>query len=284
MKKLVSLFLVVVMITSVLTMSFVCADAQEYNFEDNRISLMLKQSGKYTVSLEKLSQFGVIEIEQMGEGWYYLTLDKHDHQNVLDVISAMEHADESYLYNVHVVYLPQEDPFADSEIKAKFVEEFGEPQIYEEIYFKYTDEEKTTLEWVFINAAVDIMIEPIENPVPHRHRIGDIIYSTIYYFYPFSIPYCVYDVKKDEFVEISEDVLDNYAGLSDVFCTSKYGKLIGDLDDDGVVNVIDATEIQRAQAQLSEITDLLLADFNRDNSVDIMDATAIQMKLVSISD
>ena len=282
MKKLVSLFIVIVMIMSVMTMSFVTANAQEYNFEDNRISLMLKQSGKYNVSLENLSQYGVIEIENKGDGWYYLTLDKHDHQNVLDVIDAMEHAEEAYLYNVHVVYIPVEDPYKDSAVRARFVEEYGDPQIYEEIYYHYTDEAQTQFDWVFISAAVDIMIEPIENPQPHRYVVGDIIYSSIYYFGPFMIPYCVYDVAKDEFVEIGNEAFEQYEGLKEIFCTPEYGHLIGDVDSDGRVSVIDATEIQRAQAQLSEITDFLAADFNRDKAVDVMDATAIQSKLVGI--
>lgn len=283
MKKLVSLVLVVIMLLSVMMLSFVSAYAQDYGFEDNRISLMLKQSDKYEVTLEKLSQFGVIEIEQVDSLWYYLTLDKHDHQNVLDVIDKMEHTEDSYLYSVHVVTIPVEDPFKDSEIREAFVNQYGEPQFYDEIWYQYFDEEKTVLDWVLINVAVETMVEPIENPQPHYYRVSDIVYGSIYYHTPFDVPYCVYDAKNNEFIDISEVDFDDYKGLREVFCTPKYGKLIGDVDEDGRVSIVDATNIQCMLAKKTELAVMkLIVDFNRDGEISVLDATCIQRKLAKI--
>jgi len=283
MKKLVSLVMVVTMMLSVMAISFVDAGAQEYNFEDNRISFMLKQSGKYEVTLENLSQFGVIEIEQVDSLWYYLILDKHDHQNVLDVIDRMEHTEESYLYSVHVVNIPVEDPYKDSQIKQAFINQYGTPQFYDEIMYQYFDEEKTVLDWVLINVAVETMVEPIENPQPHYYTVGDIVYGSIYYHGPFDVPYCVYDAKNNEFIGISEVDFDEYKGLREVFCTPKYGKLIGDVDEDGRVSIVDATYIQCMLAKKTELAVMkLIVDFNRDGEISVLDATCIQRKLAKI--
>ncbi len=277
MKKVLAIILTIVMVLSSTTVVALAAQ-QEYNFEDNRISLSLRHSD-YVVSLENFSKYGVIEIEETSKYWYVLTLDKHDHQNVLDVISQLEHAEDAYKYSVHVIYIPVEDPFKDSEIKAKFVEEYEEPQFYDEIYYHYFDEEKTMLDWVLINAVVDVAYTPIENPTPRRFIVGDIVYSTVYYYGPFIVPYCVYDAEKDEFIGISQVNFDEYEGLREVFCTSTYGKVIGDVDSDGQLSVMDATEIQRHIAKTINIKSgiLPLANTDKDNAISIMDVTQIQL-------
>lgn len=59
----------------------------------------------------------------------------------------------------------------------------------------------------------------------------------------------------------------------------------GDADNDGVLSVMDATQIQRYIAQLitsSEIR-LDLSDYDKDGSVSVMDATAIQQKIAELS-
>lgn len=57
--------------------------------------------------------------------------------------------------------------------------------------------------------------------------------------------------------------------------------LIGDADKDSIVSVIDATEIQRAVAQISEVKDVNAADFDGDGEVTILDASSIQKYLVN---
>lgn len=282
MKKLVSLLLIVVMIFSVMTMSISSAFAQEYNFEDNKIVFSIRDKRCEEVTLEKFAQYGVIEIEETSPGWYIFTLDKHDHQNVLDVIDKLEHAEDHNLYSVHVKYIPVEDPFENSAIKARFVEEYGDPQVYEEHFYHYSDKENNAIDWVLILAMVEVMVEPIENPTPSRCIIGDIVYSTTLIIEPFWVPYCVYDVAKDKFVGIGSGMLDEYEGLREVFCTPKYGKLIGDVNKDGIVSVFDATEIQRVVAEMSDFSDVLIGDYNRDKSIDVMDATAIQRKIAKL--
>jgi hypothetical protein len=59
---------------------------------------------------------------------------------------------------------------------------------------------------------------------------------------------------------------------------------IGDVNDDGKVDVSDVTEIQKYIASMTELTDnqLLAADVNADGKIDITDATQIQKYLAGI--
>lgn len=64
-------------------------------------------------------------------------------------------------------------------------------------------------------------------------------------------------------------------------------RLVGDCNDDGIISVSDATEIQKSIAHLSSLNNFSLkgddpADVNHDNSVDISDATAIQKQIARL--
>ena len=60
--------------------------------------------------------------------------------------------------------------------------------------------------------------------------------------------------------------------------------LTGDVNNDGIVNVIDATEIQKYLAGLVDFNDTQMktADYNGDSTVSIIDATDIQKKLAGL--
>ena len=59
---------------------------------------------------------------------------------------------------------------------------------------------------------------------------------------------------------------------------------VGDVDEDGIVNIFDATEIQLYLAKYTNLTDtqMILADADRDNAVTIFDVTQIQLYLAKI--
>ena len=60
--------------------------------------------------------------------------------------------------------------------------------------------------------------------------------------------------------------------------------LLGDADNDSVLSVMDATEIQRYAAQLISKSDFRydLSDYDKDGNVSVMDATSIQLKLAGL--
>ena len=60
---------------------------------------------------------------------------------------------------------------------------------------------------------------------------------------------------------------------------------LGDVDKDGVVSVMDATEIQLVISKHKNFVDdtaSKLADVDKDGEISVMDATAIQMKIAKI--
>ncbi len=59
--------------------------------------------------------------------------------------------------------------------------------------------------------------------------------------------------------------------------------IIGDVDGDGEISILDATEIQMVLAQLKpSFKDISIADFDSDGEVSILDATAIQLELAKL--
>ncbi|MBQ7133791.1 MAG: dockerin type I repeat-containing protein [Ruminococcus sp.] len=71
------------------------------------------------------------------------------------------------------------------------------------------------------------------------------------------------------------------------FCVAaKETDILGDVNNDGVVSIIDATQIQGYLADLVDTDDIdvLLADVDGDDDITILDATAIQLYLAQIID
>ena len=59
--------------------------------------------------------------------------------------------------------------------------------------------------------------------------------------------------------------------------------LLGDVNMDGMLSILDATAIQQHLVMIDGITfDESVADFNNDGSISILDATAIQKNLVGL--
>lgn len=129
--------------------------------------------------------------------------------------------------------------------------------------------------------------------------------------YPFNTDFGLYDVKNDKFINVNNEnmnglnfrpadypgfikAFDEYASQTDGY---EVNRLLGDLDTDGEISVIDVTIIQRCEAKFrdypeddemvgldydSKIKPAYFSDFNRDGKRDILDATAIQRYLVNL--
>ena len=66
------------------------------------------------------------------------------------------------------------------------------------------------------------------------------------------------------------------AGSTAAFAAEQTAPVVGDVNGDGAVDVMDATEIQRYLAETRESIDARAADVNRDGAVDVQDITLIQ--------
>ena len=87
---------------------------------------------------------------------------------------------------------------------------------------------------------------------------------------------------------ITDDPTGGELAINNILISGTKGEfeLLGDVDNDGVVSVMDATQIQRSMAQLVELDAAAVkrADVDFDTIVSVMDATAIQRFVAQIID
>ncbi len=160
---------------------------------------------------------------------------------------------------------------------------------YEELYTHKDGEGET--DWVLINAEIG-------SPEPWM-GFG-LIGNRVRLMGPlevFAFGMALYDAREHTFYDLSKmDDYRLYDGLAEAIDACGKGRLLGDLDQDDVISVIDVTIIQRCEASLMTYPDsdriseyeyidstfrplAYYADFNRDGSRDILDATCIQRYL-----
>ena len=166
------------------------------------------------------------------------------------------------------------------------------PEIYhyEELYAHQDSSGET--DWVLINADIG-------NPPPYTDFA--IIGNRVRVMGPcevFQFGMAVYDAKEFTFHDLSAmDDCSAYDGLEKAIDTYGKGRLLGDIDQDDAISIIDVTLLQRCEAQITDYPDSDLidpdhelssdvhpltyySDFNRDGERDITDATCIQRYLV----
>lgn len=162
---------------------------------------------------------------------------------------------------------------------------------YSELYYHYDENE--ALDWVLVNAQSGL--EPLDMEI--SMDIGNVVVQSCSIFHNFRYQYGVYDVSESKFYDLFDlrSEPEKYDGLLDVLVQKKIGQLIGDLDNDGVISILDATKIQLCLAGLESFPNNefysvyntsergRMSDFDKDGDVSILDATAIQLNLAQIN-
>lgn len=173
-------------------------------------------------------------------------------------------------------------------------------ETYEEVYYHNMPDGE--LDWVIVNASYI--------PEPGMcHGIFDYVaLIECPSCSPFSLGLGVYDVQADTFYSFEEAWDMDFSELHETFLDIMTGDdpiigyfqccLLGDVDKDGEISIIDATHIQRYEVGMKYLQDDELnleysskvygpdvkyrSDFNCDGERDIIDATCIQRHLVGI--
>ena len=165
-----------------------------------------------------------------------------------------------------------------------FETEYGESLHYEYMFHYPKEEGENIIRWELLKAFTDV--KTVETDTIRCYVNGDVVFHEKDLYEPFNTPYCVYDIWNGIFIDVTEVDLEDdfyFPMLKYYLCRFNIGTLIGDLDNDDTVTILDATETQRIVAQISEATICdCIADFDRDGETTIFDATAIQMKLAKI--
>lgn len=156
----------------------------------------------------------------------------------------------------------------------------------------YTHQDKSgEPDWVLVYAVTNM-----ESPMALNTLIGNRVIMRRGCGIPFDSGYGIYDVKKDSFVDAASASAKNYDGFEKAFDRIGSGRLLGDVDNDGDISIIDTTILQRCEAKIcdypsdDEIRPLdglwmysvrYYSDFDRDGERSILDATKLQRYLVN---
>ena len=196
---------------------------------------------------------------------------------------------ESINYDDSVATEPSETQVDKGNIYEDKVKEIY-PFLYEYSELYYHSDNNGDVDWVLITGEEGAVF-----PEPLYQVIGNRVIIEEEPTAPFAFGMAVYDVAQDKVSPIYDGMLDQYEGLEEAFNKYGCGKLIGDIDGDNIITVLDATEIQRCSVGNRDYPDNDLvqpyeevdgalkyySDFNRDGERDILDATSIQRYAVS---
>lgn len=170
---------------------------------------------------------------------------------------------------------------------------------YKEIYY-HNSSETQLMDWVLISTFSNGV-----TPWCIYGQFGNKVVRSSNEYSPFDLGYCIYDINKQRFISLESafDNLSEYEGLEEYINNSNIGSLIGDIDQDNSITILDALMMQKCLVNLnnypnndsvdSELSEgdynlvygskvNYISDFNRDGTRDIMDATAIQRYLANI--
>lgn len=209
--------------------------------------------------------------------------------------TAMDHSLVNAIYYDSQEELPTEVPVSSS-YRSKFEDycdqHFNDFEVlrYKELY-RHKDKNGET-DWVLINGTTNM-----EYPAPLNTIIGNRVILLGSCGVPFDSGYGVYDVKNDTFVDAQSASRKGYDGFVKVFDELGGGRLLGDLDGDDQLTIIDATVMQRCQVGVRDyptddeirVDDGLwsysakyYSDFDRDGTRSILDVTKLQRYLIDL--
>ena len=181
---------------------------------------------------------------------------------------------------------PAESPYL---YQARFEEQFGavpDNFAYHEMYYHHDQNGET--DWVLVRASL-----PAGSPIELVTIVGNRVLSPGTMFMPFDACYGIYDVKEEKFIDAGSADAKNYDGFMKTFDKVDDGRLIGDLDRDGDLSVIDVTILQRCEANIMEYPEddtfsitfewgktRYYSDFDRDGKRSVLDVTRLQRYLI----
>ena len=174
--------------------------------------------------------------------------------------------------------------------KKKYETQYDHTAFYRELYYHRDD--KDEIDWALVRCEMEVRA-----PAIYQAVIGNRVIQHGNYAAPFSSGYALYDVKEDRFISAASVEASNYDGFTKAFDENvSEGRLLGDIDNDNEITVIDATIIQRCDIRIQDFPEddeiesavawnldqKYYSDFNRDGERDILDATCIMRYSVGL--
>jgi len=166
---------------------------------------------------------------------------------------------------------------------------------YDEIYYHYENETDEEPAWTLIYGYIDSDLWVRK----HGTAVGDRIIYTVEEDSGSTSRHYVYVTELDEFIPLEKSKMDRITEYSTDFVKTieeiEYGQLVGDIDENNVLDSIDVTYIQRYLAGYQDKIDynsigyhitivgsIDVSDFDRDGETTVLDATAIQRHIAGL--
>lgn len=221
------------------------------------------------------------------EGEVYTLYEAYTQGHVTDLEAVVELTGGSSIfgdYGKRILELLNIDITSDS-----WAHLYREIRPYYEGYNWYEDPaEGTVADFVVVLAA-----ESTADEAPSVKRIGDYVVASEHTYAPYELGYYVYFPKEDKVYSLAE-AYEAYPQYREKmlyaldYSESGHYRPIGDADENGKVDIKDATRIQKRIAgyDLGEVyrehLELEASDFNGDGKLNVRDATAIQKFIAGI--
>lgn len=166
---------------------------------------------------------------------------------------------------------------------------------YDELY--YHKDENNMTDWALIKVTPSDMVQSRDWEI--QEIVGNRVISKGTRIYPFDNGYGVYNVKEDRFESVitgNKRTVSGYDGLDRAYDEYGEGRLLGDIDRDDELTIIDATLIQRCDVKLRDWPEddamkaeiysspklKYYSDFDRDGERNVVDATLLQRYVTMI--
>lgn len=204
----------------------------------------------------------------------------YDPQEELPIVDPTEHR-------------PLTSSIAEEKFKNLLHEEYGsnyEDYHYQEVYCHY--DMNNEIDWVLFEGTIRGLGDLYGNAF-----VGNRLMTQRNSYKPFFGTMGIYSVKYDNVFDAALVDPDYFDDFEKIYNEIGYGELMGDVDRDNEISVIDVTILQRCEANIRcypdtdriEVLDETVldgvkyySDFNRDGERDILDATCIQRYLVGL--
>lgn len=201
---------------------------------------------------------------------------------------------EEVIFNDGSEEKPKIDVYKESVYELMKIDDFGEMEYeysYDEIYEHFLSTADEVPEYVMVRIMSNTTLPSLTIDI-----LGNYVLYGYNTYYPLPYLYGIYLPKDNKVMSIEDAYNEGVTGIDKALEKCNLARLIGDANNDGKLNIKDATYIQKILAKmvnpyLDDLSDWnldgklpigFISDFNRDGKRTVQDATAIQKYLANI--
>ncbi|MDO4420137.1 MAG: dockerin type I domain-containing protein [Ruminococcus sp.] len=258
---------------------------EHFTHPDDKLIFASEQRGYMLVYVTKSELLKVRDMQGVGASYHGQDLEQvmwRAEDTWFDIDSYTPKPYE-LVYGLHY--------YENNELQDLRWDDGGGTYMYYKLYSYYeSSEDEAKPDYVLIFAGDNIC-----SPAYSAGQFGDYLLQCYNIYYPYIFGYHIITTDDMRVLTLTEAYEENIPNIMAVFEEYGLGQLRGDVNDDGKINVRDATRIQKALAELEPLNDYVsgfgeeedfearISDFNKDLRTNIRDVTDIQKHIAGIA-